>query len=176
MLRGESAAVDGETLKAVGAISVPGVPSPPPVLLAALAPRMLHLAGAVADGTVTWMTGLKTIESHIVPSIAAAASSAGRAAPRVAVGLPVCVTDDPDAARAQAAKTFAIYGQLPSYRAMLDKEGADGPADVAIAGDEAAVTAEIRRLADAGATDFAAAVFGSSGDRARTMDVLAALL
>jgi F420-dependent oxidoreductase-like protein len=176
MLRGESASVDGETLKAVGAITVPDVPSPPPVLLAALAPRMLHLAGAVADGTVTWMTGVKTIEGHIVPSIAAAASSAGRPSPRVAVGLPVCVTDDPDGARQRAAQLFSIYGQLPSYRAMLDKEGAEGPADVAIAGNEATVAAEVRRMADAGATDFAAAVFGSAEERTRTLDVLADLI
>ncbi|MEY2478504.1 MAG: 5,10-methylenetetrahydromethanopterin reductase [Actinomycetota bacterium] len=176
LLRGESVAVEGETLKAMGNITIPDPPSPPPVLLAALAPRMLHLAGAVADGTVTWMTGVKTVESHIVPAITAAATSAGRAAPRVAVGLPVCVTDDPAGAREQAAKTFAVYGHLPSYRAMLDKEGAAGPADVAIAGDEATVTAEVRRLADAGATDFAGAVFGSAEERARTLDVLAGLV
>ena len=176
LLRGESAAVEGETLKAMGAITIPDVPSPPPVLLAALAPRMLHLAGAVADGTVTWMTGLKTIEGHIVPSIAAAATSAGRPEPRVAVGLPVCVTADPDAARATASHTFAVYGHLPSYRAMLDKEGAEGPADVAIVGDAAAVAAEVRRFAEAGTTDFAAAVFGSAEERAHTVDVLASLL
>ena len=175
MLRGEAAAVEGETLKAQGAITVPDA-SAPPVLLAALAPRMLHLAGAVADGTVTWMTGLRTLESHIVPSITEAASSAGRPAPRVAVGLPVCVTDDPAAAREQAAKQFAVYGHLPSYRAMLDKEGAEGPADVAIVGDEATVAAEVRRLADAGTTDFAGAVFGSSAERARTLDLLAELV
>jgi hypothetical protein len=86
------------------------------------------------------------------------------------------VTDDPAAAREQAAKTFAVYGHLPSYRAMLDMEGAAGPADVAIAGDEAAVTAEVGRLADAGATDFAAAVFGSAEERARTLDVLGGLV
>jgi F420-dependent oxidoreductase-like protein len=176
MLRGDAAAVDGETLKAMGNITVPDVSAPPPVLLAALAPRMLHLAGAVADGTVTWMTGRQTIESHIVPSINAAASSAGRPTPRVAVGLPVCVTNDIDAARQRAAKQFSVYGHLPSYRAMLDKEGAEGPADVAIAGDEATVEAEVRRLADSGTTDFAAAVFGSSEERARTIDVLAGLL
>ena len=176
LLRGEPANVEGETLKAQGAITVPDVPSPPPVLLAALAPRMLHLAGAVADGTVTWMTGVRTIEGHIVPTITAAAESAGRAAPRVAVGLPVCVTDDADAAREQAARVFAVYGHLPSYRAMLDKEGADGPADVAIVGDEASVTAEIGRVADAGGTDFAAAVYGSADERDRTMNVLAGLL
>jgi F420-dependent oxidoreductase-like protein len=175
MLRGESAAVDGKTLKAVGSVTVPGVGAPP-VLLAALAPRMLHLAGTVADGTVTWMTGAQTLDSHIVPGITAAAKEAGRPAPRIVSSLPVCVTDDPPAARQKAAQVFAIYGQLPSYRAMLDKEGAEGPADVAIAGDEAVVTAEIGRLADAGVTDFAAAAFGSKDERARTIDVLTGLL
>jgi F420-dependent oxidoreductase-like protein len=175
LLRGESAAVEGETLKAMGSVTVPGATAPP-VLLAALAPRMLHLAGAVADGTVTWMTGRKTVESHIVPAITAAAESAGKAAPRVAVGLPVCVTDDPDGARDKAAKLFAIYGHLPSYRAMLDKEGAEGPADVAVVGDEATVAAAVRGFADAGATDFAAAVFGSGEERTRTLDALSGLL
>jgi alkanesulfonate monooxygenase SsuD/methylene tetrahydromethanopterin reductase-like flavin-dependent oxidoreductase (luciferase family) len=70
------------------------------------------------------MTGPATIKSHVAPSIRTAAEEAGRPAPRIAVGLPVCVTDDPAAARACAAEEFAIYGMLPSYRAMLDKEGA----------------------------------------------------
>jgi alkanesulfonate monooxygenase SsuD/methylene tetrahydromethanopterin reductase-like flavin-dependent oxidoreductase (luciferase family) len=86
------------------------------------------------------------------------------------------VTDDVAAARERAAKVFAIYGQLPSYRAMLDKEGAEGPADVTIAGDEATVAAEVRRLADAGTTDFAGAVIGSAEERSRTLDVLTDLL
>jgi F420-dependent oxidoreductase-like protein len=174
LLRGESAAVEGETLKAMGNVSVPGA-SAPPVLLAALAPRMLELAGAVADGTVTWMTGVKTLESHVVPSITAAAEKAGRPAPRVAASLPVCVTADVDAARERAAKQFSVYGHLPSYRAMLDREGADGPADVAIVGDEDTVSAAVRQLADAGTTDFAGAVYGSAEERARGIDVLAAL-
>lgn len=175
LLRGESVAVEGETLKAMGSLSVPDAPAPP-VLLAALAPRMLELAGAVADGTVTWMTGVKTLESHVVPSINAAAEKAGRSTPRVAVSLPVCVTADVDAARERAATQYAMYGHLPSYRAMLDREGAEGPADVAIVGDEDSVASAIAGISDAGATDFAAAVYGSREERARTMDVLAALL
>jgi alkanesulfonate monooxygenase SsuD/methylene tetrahydromethanopterin reductase-like flavin-dependent oxidoreductase (luciferase family) len=87
----------------------------------------------------------------------------------------VCVTADAAAAREQAAKAFAVYGQLPSYRAMLDREGAEGPADVAIVGDEDAVAAEVRDLASAGVTDFNAAVFGSRTDRERTQAVLAQL-
>ncbi|HVE94609.1 MAG TPA: TIGR03564 family F420-dependent LLM class oxidoreductase [Acidimicrobiales bacterium] len=171
LLAGEPAGVKGETLTAMGQLTIPGA-SRPPVLLAALAPTMLKLAGGVADGTITWMTGPATVESHIVPSINAAASDAGRADPRVVVALPVMVTNDPDAARARAAKVFAVYGGLPSYRAMLDKEGAAGPADVVIVGDESTVAKEVARMADAGATDFVAAPFGDDEQNARTLDVV----
>jgi F420-dependent oxidoreductase-like protein len=172
LLHGENVAVSGDTLtwRGMGPLDIAGATAPQ-LLLAALAPRMLELAGAVADGTVTWMTGPATVADHIVPSIAKAAESAGRPAPRVVVGLPVSVTNDPAAAREQASMVFAIYGQLPSYRAMLDKEGAAGPADVAIVGDEETVAKEIQRVADAGATDFIAAPYG---DVARTLDVLRA--
>ena len=88
----------------------------------------------------------------------------------------MCITDDPSGARERAAKEFAIYGTLPSYRAMLDREGAAGPADVAIVGDAATVTGEIARLADLGVTDFAPALFGSRADRTATREVLVGLL
>lgn len=174
LLHGEASSFTGETLTGNGSIAVDTAPVP--VLVAALGPRMLELAGRETEGTITWMTGPATLDSHIVPSITKAASDAGRPAPRVAVGLPVCVTDDAEAARAKAAKDYEMYGFLPSYRAMLDREGAAGPADVAIVGDEAAVTAGIQRVADAGATDFAAAEFGSSAERGRTRDLLRSLL
>jgi F420-dependent oxidoreductase-like protein len=148
----------------------------PPVLLAALAPRMLELAGSMADGTATWMTGPKTLADHIVPSITKAAEAAGRPAPRIQVSLPVCVTADADAARAAANREFAIYGGLPSYRAMLDREGAEGPGDVSVIGDEAAVRAQLDRIRDAGTTDFAAAIFGSDDERATTRSLLKSLL
>jgi F420-dependent oxidoreductase-like protein len=173
LLNGENVSFSGDTLtwRGMGPIEIAGA-KPPRVLLAALAPRMLELAGGVADGTVTWMTGPATVADHIVPSITKAAEQAGRPAPRVGVGLPVAVTADPDKAREEASSVFAIYGQLPSYRAMLDREGAAGPADVAIVGDEETVAKEIRRVFEAGATDFVAAVYG---DVARTNDVLADL-
>jgi alkanesulfonate monooxygenase SsuD/methylene tetrahydromethanopterin reductase-like flavin-dependent oxidoreductase (luciferase family) len=115
------------------------------------------------------------LANHIVPSITKAAADAGRPPPRVVCGLPICVTADADKAREHAAKVFTIYGHLPSYRAMLDKEGADGPADVAVVGDEAAVTTQLKAIADAGATDFVAAPFGSAEDRQRTIDLVASL-
>jgi F420-dependent oxidoreductase-like protein len=174
LLHERSVQYRGETLKAAGSITIGDVAAPP-VLLAALAPRMLKMAGALADGTITWMTGPSTVADHIVPSITKAAADAGRPQPRVAVGLPVCVTTDVDAARQRAAKAFQIYGQLPSYRAMLDREGAEGPADVAIVGDEDSVAAQIAQLGQIGATDFMAAPFGSQEERDRTTTAVAAL-
>jgi F420-dependent oxidoreductase-like protein len=175
LLRGEQISVSGETLTFRGNVQVPAEPCP--VVIAALAPRMLALAGSQADGTITWMTGHATLADHIVPSITKAADEAGKPAPRVVCSLPVMVSDDPDEARRMAAETFAIYDQLPSYKAMLDREGAGGPADVAIVGDEDAVRAGINRMADAGCTEFVAAEFArSDDDRRRTRELLRSLL
>ena len=175
LLRGEQVAYEGETLKAATMSPLEIKAPPPPVLVAALAPRMLELAGTLADGTITWMTGPATIADHVVPSINAAAEKAGRPTPRVEVCLPVCVTEDVEAARAAAESTFAIYGHLPSYRAMLDREGAGGPGDVAIVGDEGSVAAQIRTLFDNGATGFSASPYGSGAEVGRTFQLLGEL-
>jgi F420-dependent oxidoreductase-like protein len=173
LLRGETVSVTGEriTTNAFAPIDIPEV-SAPPVLVAALGSAMLKLAGTVADGTVTWMTGTQTIEAHIAPTIRAAAEAAGRPAPRIAVSLPVCVTADVTAAAERANADFAIYPNLPSYKAMLDKEGADHPSDIALMGDEDAVVAAIERLAAAGATDFVASIIGTAEERDRTFQLL----
>lgn len=175
LLRGESVSYAGETISTNAAVDVRGA-SPVPVLVAALGPQMLSLTGRVAEGTVTWMTGPKTIEQHVVPTITRAAEEAGRPAPRVAVGLPVCVTDDAATARRGASDLFQIYGTLPSYRAMLDREGVEGPADVAIVGNEDEVRAAVEHLASIGATDFVANIFGSPEERERTRNLLQSLL
>ncbi|MBG0831215.1 TIGR03564 family F420-dependent LLM class oxidoreductase [Planomonospora sp. ID67723] len=172
LVRGEKVEFEGETLTAKLGLSTPGT-GDMPVLIAALAPRMLKLAGEVADGTVLWMTGPKTVAEHVAPAVTEAARAAGRPAPRIVCALPVCVTDDPEAARARAAEVFAVYGHLPSYRAMLDKEGAAGPAEVAVVGDEDTVAAQIETLAKAGVTDFVASEFGRDQ---RTRDFLKSLL
>jgi alkanesulfonate monooxygenase SsuD/methylene tetrahydromethanopterin reductase-like flavin-dependent oxidoreductase (luciferase family) len=148
----------GSEYRVAASIKVPGA-RPCQILLAALAPRMLGLAGAVGDGTITWVTGPRTLRDHIVPTINEAASSAGRSAPRVVAALPVAVTKDLAGARQVAAERFAIYGQLPSYRAMLDREGGKDPADVAIIGDEDAVAEQIQALAGIGVTDYVAVPF-----------------
>ena len=173
LLRGETVRCEGErvTTNAFAPLDIANVEAPP-VLVAALADTMLKLAGRVADGTVTWMTGTATIGDHIAPTITAAAEAAGRPAPRVVVSLPIAVTNDRDAAAARINEAFAIYPNLPSYKAMLDKEGAAAAADIGFIGDEEAVAASIAKLADAGATDFVAAIVGDAAERARGFALL----
>ncbi len=165
----------GESIIGRGEITPPPADAPP-VLVAALGPQMLRLAGRLADGTITWMTGPETIRTLTAPTISEAAEEASRPAPQVAMGLPVCVTSDVDAARERADRDYAIYGQLPSYRAMLDREGAATPADVAIIGDAGEVADRIRALADCGVTTFAASAFGSADELAATREVMISLL
>ena len=175
LMDGTAVSVDGSTLSAHIGLSTPRE-ARVPVLLAAMARRILNLAGGQADGTVLWMTGPATVRDYVVPAISAAASAAGRPGPRVVCCLPVCVTDDPAAVKASATDELAIYGQLPSYRAMLDREGAAGLGDVAIVGDEDAVAAQILALADAGVTDFVAVELARAEDRERTRSLLKAVI
>ncbi len=175
LLEGQPVSFDGKTLKASIGLSIPRA-GEVPVLLAAMGPQMLKLAGQRTAGTILWMTGPATVRDYIAPTMNAAAAEAGRPAPRIVCVLPVCVTDDPDGARARAAKVFEIYGQLPSYRAMLDREGAEGPADVAIVGNEDQVASQIMALADCGVTDFAAGEFAKGDERVRTRALLKRLI
>ena len=173
LLAGENPQYGGETVTARGGLDVPA--DPPPVLVAALGPQMLTVTGRLADGTVTWMTGPKTLTDLTVPTIQAAAEGAGRPAPRVVVALPVCVTDDEAGARERAAAEFAVYGMLPSYRAMLDREGMEGPADLAFVGSADAVASRIAEVDTAGATTLVAAEFGHDEEKAATRELLKTL-
>ncbi|MEO1059698.1 MAG: TIGR03564 family F420-dependent LLM class oxidoreductase [Actinomycetota bacterium] len=174
--RGEPVRYQGEAYSTQGALTAAGAP-PFSVVVAALGPQMLKVTGELADGTVTWCTGPKTLADHIVPSINAAAEAAERPAPRVIAALPVCVTDDVDAAKARAATVFEVYGGLPAYRAMLDREGVKGPEDLAITGTAAEVTERIAALGDIGVTDFGAAEFpGNPDEAAATREAVRSLI
>lgn len=176
LIHDRSVSFEGETLGAQSAIDVPGA-TPCPILIAALGPKMLELAGQQAEGTITWMTGPKTLANHTIPTITNAAEAAGRAKPRIVVGVPVCVTDDVEGVRARAAQALVNYGFLPSYRAMLDREGLDGPADFAIIGDEETVRAGLAEYDTVGVDDLLAAELAVTDDeRGRTRDLLASLL
>jgi F420-dependent oxidoreductase-like protein len=169
----------GETLSVSATVQVP-TGSPFPILIAALGPRMLKIAGELSEGTVTWMVGPRTLSDHITPKITAAANASGRPAPRICAGVPICVTDDPPEARSRAARIFQRYGSLPSYRKMLELEGTNEPAEVAVVGDETSVERQLRDYADGGATDLLAVVFPDGPDdgasTARTRALLKKLI
>lgn len=169
LLEGEQVNFKGQVLRTatLGPLDH-AVDDRPPLLLGALGRAMLQIAGEMTDGACTWLVGPKTLARHTVPTLSKAARVAGRPAPRLVAGLPVCVANDPDAAHSRAAREFAIYGQLPAYRAMLDREGVESPADLAIVGDEEAVAASIARVGDAGATDLWAGIFGTAEEQERT--------
>jgi F420-dependent oxidoreductase-like protein len=174
LLRGEAVDFHGEVFDVTAQIAVPGA-EPPPVLVSALGPVMLRIAGELAEGTIATWTGVRTVGEHITPRLTAAAEAAGRPAPRVVVSLPVAVTDDVDAARRWIAERFGMAADLPSYRAMLDIEGVKGVDEVVIAGDESAVEHQLRQFEDAGATELIAVPYGSPEQVTRTLQVLADL-
>ncbi len=133
----------------------PGVEAPT-VMLAAMGPRMLQMAGARTAGSILWLSGPKAIAEQIKPALDAAASSVGRPAPRIVASVPVCVTSKPDDVRSFVGAMLAGYNDLPSYRGVMDTEGAGGPADVSLIGSEDEVRAGLDAFAESGATDFAA--------------------
>ena len=163
LLAGEQVNASGEMLTTRGALQISDAPTPD-VYVAALGPQMLKLAGRRTAGTITWMTGPKTLKEHIGPTMRAAAAEAGRPAGAVSVAaaLPIAVTDDVAAARTVAAEQFAMYGHLPSYRAMLDREGYAGPEDAALIGDEATVRARLDEVRAADVDEYVAIPFDPS--------------
>lgn len=176
LLRGEVVHYDGEQYRVHGISVGAAGAGPVPLVIAALGSEMLRLAGRHSDGTITWMVGPRTLEGHIRPTLEAAASAAGRPAPRVIAGFPIVLTRDVDAARARIAGPLAVYGALPSYRDMLDREGLAAPEDIAIIGDEGVLRAALGRLRDVGVTDFDAAIAAvDPGAFDRTFEFLAAL-
>jgi F420-dependent oxidoreductase-like protein len=164
LLAGDDVDVDGTDWSAhTGGRSVSPA-HPVPVLVSALGPRLLRLAGAVADGTVLWMAPAAAIESHVVPTISKAARAAGRPEPRVVAGLPVAVHDDEGEARNAAVTYSTTYSGMANYQRILDIGGKATAADAAIVGDEASVRAQLQALLDAGATDIWAAPFPAGDD------------
>lgn len=154
----------GSEFRVNGALTVPGA-TPCPILISALGAKMLALAGSACDGTITAWTGPQTLREHIVPQIREAAAQAGRPAPRVIAMLPIAVTDDVAEGRTRISRGARMYGMLPSYRAMLDREGAAGPGDVAILGDADSVGEQLDQLAAAGVTDLICVPTPLSQDR-----------
>ena len=166
LLRESSVDFQGREFQVAGELQIPDADMVScPVVIAALGPRMLEIAGRLSEGTVTWMTGPNTLRDHVVSLVNEAAAAAGNPAPRVCVGMPIAVTDHPNRARARADRLFQHYAVLPSYRAMLEREGVESPGDIAIVGDEAAVEDQLHQLAEVGATDLLATIFPVDGSQ-----------
>lgn len=130
--------------------------APTPVLLAALGPRMLQLAGERTDGTILWMADERAIGSHIAPKIARAADAGGRPAPRIVAGVPVCLCgdDEVDLAVARTNRILAEAETSPNYQRLLEKGDARTVGDILAAGSEATIERRLRAFADAGVTDL----------------------
>jgi F420-dependent oxidoreductase-like protein len=162
--------------EAEGIVGVPGATAPV-VMLAAMGPRMLKMAGGRCDGSILWLSGPKAVETQIRPALEAAAAEAGRPAPRIVASVPVCVTADPDTIKGLIATFLVGYNDLPSYRGVMDSSGAGGPADVSLVGDEETVRAGVQAFADAGVTDFAPVEFVlNPEDGTRTREFLKSLV
>ncbi|MEV0642235.1 TIGR03564 family F420-dependent LLM class oxidoreductase [Streptomyces sp. NPDC050619] len=175
LLEGRRVSFRGETLFAA-TVGPVGTPAPAPrLLVAALGARMLDVAGSLSDGAITWLAGPRTLASHIAPRLVAAAQEADRPAPSLAVGLPLCVTDEPAAARREADRRYAAYARMPAYRAVLDREDVAGPSDVTIVGTEDDVEEQLAALATLGVTDFGAELIGNEEERHRGLTLLARL-
>jgi len=169
---------EGDQFRVNALLDVPGG-SPVPVLIAALAPKMLRLAGSRTEGTITWMADERSIEEYVVPRLVDAATETRRGTPRVVAGLPVAVCDDADEGRERAARIFSVYGAIPTYQRILATGDAADPAQVCVVGTESQVRMRLEAFRDAGVTDLAASTFAVGDDRVaslrRTHELLASL-
>jgi 5,10-methylenetetrahydromethanopterin reductase len=175
LLRGEKADYAGELLRTSFRLDLASPAAVPPVFIAAVGPKMLDVAGTYTDGAATWMVGLRTLAEQTVPLVRAAAARAGRPDPRILASLPIALTNDNEIAAAWAAEEFGMYGRLPAYKAVLEREGLDSAAGIAIHGDEATLTAAVARLGDIGVTDLQITPFGDDEARRRTIEFLVTL-
>lgn len=166
----------GEFYRVDGGFTVPGT-SPVPVLVGALSPLMVQVAGELADGVVTWLAGPRSLGEQIIPRLLAAAG--GRPAPRVVAALPVAVCADADLARRSADEILSRYAGLENYQRQFGREGVSSPGALAVTGTEDAVDKQLHRLADLGVTEFWPIIFPAGDDpassRRRTREVLASL-
>ncbi len=170
-LREQRVEYRGATVRAWGSFAISDV-ARVPVLVGALGPRMLNVAGSCADGAITFLAGPALTEESVVPAVSKAAADAGRPSPRIVAGLPVGLSNDRDALCALTDRVFRNYAQQPVYRAILERGGVERPSDVALLGDEETLVNGIRRLAGAGATDVCALLVGDEAGCRRTAEFL----
>lgn len=158
LLDGGSSSFQGDYYRVDAAITVPET-LPVPVVVGALGPKMSSLAGELCSGVTTWLAGPRSLTEVVVPAVTAGAARSGRSAPRVVAAVPVAVDDDVSRARDVAVETFSRYRQLPNYQRLFEREGIEGPEDVALLGSAEQVRSGLERLIASGATDVWAVPF-----------------
>ena len=158
--------VENDSYRVHNALDVTDL-APTPILVAALAPLMLRIAGEQAAGTILWMADERAIGDHIAPRISKAAEEAGRPPPRIVAGIPValCQLHEVDAARVRANRLLGHAEYSPNYERLLEHGDASDVGDLLAAGDESAVTGRLRRFRDAGATDLSFRILPLGPDR-----------
>ncbi len=175
LLAGREAAAEGEQLVTRGELAIDAPDTP--ILLAALGPRMLDLAGRRTAGTTVGQCGPTTIRTHIAPRIREAAANAGRPEPRIMALIRLCITDDVDGAYQLAREVGARYAAWPSYAAVLAREGVADPGDLHLIGSAAQVLDGLAAYAEAGVTDFRLEVAAhDERSRASSQEALAGYL
>ena len=165
LLHGVDVDFDGTDWSTHSAGRMAALDHPVPLLLSAMSPRMLRIAGRFADGVVLWMASATAIATRITPVLRGSAEQHGRARPRIVAGLPVAVHDDLSEAAAAVAGTASVYAGMTNYQRIIQAGGGAEAADVAIIGDEASVRGQLQDLLEAGATDIWAQPVAVGGDR-----------
>lgn len=175
--------VENETFRVHNPLDLAPV-APVPLLVAALGPVMLTIAGERADGTILWMADERAVGEHVVPRITKAADNAGRPAPRIVAGVPVCLCapTEVDAVRERANRILGEAEVSPNYQRLLGYGDARDVGDICAAGDETAILTRLRRFADAGVTDMSVRLLpiGDSRDeliasKRRTREMIASI-
>jgi 5,10-methylenetetrahydromethanopterin reductase len=151
LLREGSVTYRGSFYQVDGGFTIKGT-SPVSIVVGALSPRMVQVAGELADGVVTWLAGPRCLADGIIPGLQAAA--AGKTQPRIVAALPVVVCDDADLGRSAANEVFARYGGLDNYRQLFEREGVTSVGALTVAGTEPEVEKQLRRYADIGVTEL----------------------
>ena len=181
LLRGERMLFDGERIhvdstKVFGRACVLGA-EVPPVLVGTMFPMSLRVAGQLADGTVTWLVGPRTLDDVVIPTICDAASDAGRPRPKVVASIPIalCAAADVDRQTRLIDDGLAKFVRLPVYQQVLDREGAPGPSALAAVGDERALQTRLDQFADLGVDEVFGVCFGDDDTLDRTVSFLGQL-
>lgn len=166
---------EGEYFRVHAKLDQPEAGSDIPIFTGSLGPLALEVSGRLADGNLTYLAGPRTITEHVIPRLSDGANAAGRELPRVAAAVPVMVTDDLERARIALDGYMDFHTAIDVYRAIIEREGVEHPSELAIVGDADRVREGIERFRAAGVVEFTAAVFGTTEDKLRTIELLGAI-